>query len=110
MDIRQRLFGYDIEAYEEQERERRQVRDDLVVVQQQIEMFNVPLWGYLKDTLDAIEKQGVDLMIGAPIEEVSHARERVKLARYLARIPERLEQQRAQLEASVEDEDFDSDE
>jgi hypothetical protein len=64
-------------------------------------MFDVPLWGYLKDTLEEVERVSLDALISGS-EDAEGARERVKLARHLARTPERLESERARLEKILE--------
>jgi hypothetical protein len=76
---------------------RRTTLDELARVNAQLDMFEVPLWGYFKDALEEVERVSIDALVTGSAEAVG-ASERIKLARHLAKTQERLESERARLE------------
>jgi hypothetical protein len=67
-------------------------------------MFNVPLWGYIKDFLEQTEKSATDALVSG-VEDPAGVRERIKLARHLAGMEDTFLQERARLEDILKEEE-----
>ena len=83
--------------------QRMQVEHELSLVDTQLSMFKVPLWEYLKDTLEQIEESATDALVSGT-DEPTGVRERIRLARHLARLEGDLMAERARLEDILKEE------
>lgn len=63
----------------------------------ELELYRHPLWEHFARRLASEEIKSLESMVNGPPEEMPLARERVKLARHLARIPENLAAEQARL-------------
>lgn len=97
-----RLSGFTLTEMEERAAEVNSAETDLKDVRRQLELFDVPLWGYLMEILEDEENRAVDAMIGAPLDQIEAARARLKLVRHLARLPQQLEAERARLDQELQ--------
>ena len=66
-------------------------------------MFDVPLWGYIKDTLDQIEVSATNALVSG--EDPVGVRERIKLVRHLKDLEGDLLDQRARLEQTLKEDE-----
>ena len=76
--------------------QRDQAQHELAVVNASLDMFNVPLWGYIKDTLEETERSATDALVSG-VDDPVGVRERIKLARHLAGMEDTFLTERARL-------------
>lgn len=81
-----------------------QANHELALVNNSLAMFDVPLWGYIKDTLDDVEVSATNGLVSGT-QSAEAAAERIKLARHLRGLEEDLLAERARLEDTLKEEE-----
>lgn len=100
-----RLFWQDREADLAAERAKRDdAQHELYQVNAMLDLFNVPLWGYIKDTLDEVEESSTNALVSGTAS-AEGAAERIKLARHLKGLQDGFLADRARLEDTLKEEE-----
>lgn len=102
------LFGESKAAREEREEADRENRFKLGHLVAESDLYQHRAWPYFLERLREVENQSMESLVGCPPGEIPAIRERIKLARHLAEVPQMVETQRAQLQALIDASEGDS--
>ena len=101
------LFS-DPEAEKEDLRRERDIRSELSLIQDELELFQHPSWDMYIERLRSFVSKDMNSLVSCPIEEVAPIRARIKFTRHLLGLEQELQGKAADLRLKIqgpEDED-----
>lgn len=82
---------------EEDQRRHNEALVELATLDEELALYDHPAWNRFVGRLEAFEQADLEILVGAPIEEVERARERIKLVRRIKQVPDDLRRRRQEL-------------
>ena len=101
------LFS-DSEAEKENLQRERDLRGELSLIQEELELYSHPAWSMYSDRLESMVVKDMDALVSCAIEEVAPIRARIKHTRHLLGLERELQGKAADLRLKIqgpEDED-----
>lgn len=82
---------------EDDQRRRNELDAELALVNQELEMYYTASYEMFDKRLHEMEDRDLEILIGAPLEELDKVRERIKVVRQIFQFKPDLERQKAEI-------------